>query len=74
MNKKGFTLIEIIIVIVILGVLATLAVPRITAQIEASRAAEAVNIMGVMKRAALNCYDGSQTNCACGRPFHLYYC
>ena len=40
MNKKGFTLIEIIIVIVILGVLATLALPRLAAQVDAAEAAD----------------------------------
>ncbi len=54
MSRKAgaFTLIEIIIVIVIIGVLATLALPKITGQIEASRAAEAMNMLGAIKRAA----------------------
>ena len=55
--SKGFTLIEIIIVIVIIGVLATLALPRITGQIEASRGAEAMNMFGSIRRAAINCID-----------------
>ena len=55
--NKGFTLIEIIIVIVIIGVLATLALPRITGQIEASRGAEAMNMFGAIRRAAINCVD-----------------
>ena len=55
--SKGFTLIEIIIVIVVIGVLATLALPRITGQIEASRAAEAMNMFGAIRRAAINCID-----------------
>ncbi|MBF0386669.1 MAG: prepilin-type N-terminal cleavage/methylation domain-containing protein [Candidatus Omnitrophica bacterium] len=65
MNKKGFTLIEIIIVIVILGVLATLALPRLTAQVAASEAAEAMQFLGVIKRAAYSCYDsaGNYENC-----------
>jgi prepilin-type N-terminal cleavage/methylation domain-containing protein len=65
MNKKGFTLIEIIIVIVILGVLATLALPRLTAQVTAAEAAEAMQFFGPIKRAAMNCYDstGNFGNC-----------
>ena len=70
MNKKGFTLIEIIIVIVILGILATLALPRITGQMESAKAAEAMNIFGAVKRAAIDCYDlaggstsGTFSNC-----------
>lgn len=61
MNKKGFTLIEIIIVIVIIAVLATLALPRITGQLATSEAAEAMNLFGAIKRAAIDCYDMSAT-------------
>ena len=60
--KKGFTLIEIIIVIVIIGVLATLALPRITGQIEAARGAEAMNMFGAIRRAAINCVDMGNTD------------
>jgi prepilin-type N-terminal cleavage/methylation domain-containing protein len=56
-SNKGFTLIEIIIVIVIIGVLATLALPRITGQIEGARGAEAMNMFGAIRRAAINCID-----------------
>ena len=66
MNKRGFTLIEIIIVIVILGILATLALPRITGQMESSKAAEVMNMFGAVRRAAVNCADmanGSGTSC-----------
>lgn len=65
MNKKGFTLIEIIIVIVILGVLATLSLPRLTAQIDASESAEAMQFFGMVKRAAMSCYDSAGTFQGC---------
>ncbi len=65
MNKKGFTLIEVIIVIVILGVLATLALPRITGQIASAEAAEAMNMFGAIKRAAVQCYDSTSTYASC---------
>jgi prepilin-type N-terminal cleavage/methylation domain-containing protein len=58
---KGFTLIEIIIVIVIIGVLATLAMPRITGQIEVARGAEAINMFGAIRRSAINCVDLANT-------------
>ncbi|NLE65660.1 MAG: prepilin-type N-terminal cleavage/methylation domain-containing protein, partial [Elusimicrobia bacterium] len=41
MNKKGFTLIEILIVIIIVGILASLALPKLTRKIGEAKAAEA---------------------------------
>ena len=57
MSTKGFTLIEIIIVIVILGVLATLALPKITNQLEAANASEAISTLGAIRTAAGSCHD-----------------
>lgn len=65
MTNKGFTLIEIIIVIVILGVLATLALPRLAAQVDAAEGAEAMQFLGVIKRAAINCYDSAGNFSVC---------
>jgi prepilin-type N-terminal cleavage/methylation domain-containing protein len=38
-TQKGFTLIEIIIVVVILGILAAIALPKLTENIDKARAA-----------------------------------
>lgn len=54
-NKSGFTLLEIIIVIIIVGVLASLALPRLFSQVEFSRSAEALNAAGHLKRAVDRC-------------------
>ncbi len=54
-NKSGFTLLEIIIVIIIVGVLASLALPRFFSTIEFARGTEALNAMGGLKRAADRC-------------------
>lgn len=45
MGKRGFTLAEIIIVIVILGVVATLTIPNLSKQQESSRVSEAVQAL-----------------------------
>ncbi|OGX33456.1 MAG: hypothetical protein A2787_08885 [Omnitrophica WOR_2 bacterium RIFCSPHIGHO2_01_FULL_48_9] len=65
-NKSGFTLLEIIIVLIIIGVLASLALPRFFALVETSRGGEALNtlsaIRGSMVRYALrngNSYTGA---------------
>lgn len=67
MNKKsGFTLLEIIIVIIIVGVLASLALPRFFATVEYSRSTEAFVSLGAVRQALERCYlqrNGSYTNC-----------
>ncbi|MBF0594308.1 MAG: prepilin-type N-terminal cleavage/methylation domain-containing protein [Candidatus Omnitrophica bacterium] len=65
MNKKGFTLIEIIIVIVILGIMATLALPRLAAQTNAAQGAEAMQYFGIIKRAAATCYEATNNFSLC---------
>ena len=58
-NQSGFTLIEVIIVVIILGVLAGLAMPRIVGQIARSRSAEAAMELGVIMRTMDGCGNGS---------------
>ena len=50
MKKSGFTLLEIIIVIIVVGVLASLALPRFFKVIEVSRGAEALNAFSVLRK------------------------
>ncbi len=55
--KKGFTLVEVLIVVVIIAILASLIVPRMLMQTEKAKAAEALQIAGAIKRAADRYYD-----------------
>lgn len=57
-NKKGFTLIELIVVIAILGVLAAILVPSYIAYIEKSRAASDRYALGVLNDSTRFYYAG----------------
>ncbi|MBL7157600.1 MAG: prepilin-type N-terminal cleavage/methylation domain-containing protein [Candidatus Omnitrophica bacterium] len=50
-GKKGFTLLELILVVIVIAILATLAVPRFTGMAEKARSAEATNTIGAIKTA-----------------------
>ena len=50
-KKSGFTLVELAVVVVIIGVLAAFAVPRFMASVERSKAAEAYNYLASVQAA-----------------------
>ena len=55
-NKSGFTLLEIIIVIIIVGILASIALPKFFRTVEFSRSQEALISLGTMRQAMERCY------------------
>jgi prepilin-type N-terminal cleavage/methylation domain-containing protein len=64
-SKRGFTLLELMIVIIIIGVLATLGVMQYQAAIEKSRGAEARQILGQLRSQCAGIYmaEGETENC-----------
>ena len=64
-NKSGFTLLEIIIVIIIVGVLASLAMPKFFKTVEYSRSTEALGSLGAIRRAMDVCYQPTRQYTPC---------
>lgn len=60
-NNKGFTLLEIIIVIIIIGVLASLALPRFFRTVEYSRGSEALSHLSTIRQSMNRCYLGDNS-------------
>lgn len=51
MAKKGFSLLELLVIILIIGILSAIAFPGYRKAIERSRASEAINLLGAVYRA-----------------------
>jgi len=65
-NKNGFTLLELIVVIIIVGVMASLAVPRFFTKVEYSRSSEAFHSLSVIRKAIERCGFVYNDVTACG--------
>ena len=49
MNRKGFTLVEVMVVVAIVGILSAVALPQYITTLEKSRSAEAVSNIGSLR-------------------------
>ncbi|HNX69410.1 MAG TPA: prepilin-type N-terminal cleavage/methylation domain-containing protein [Candidatus Omnitrophota bacterium] len=56
-SDKGFTLIEVLIVVVIIATLAALIVPRVTGHVRKAKLAEAMAVCGMISRAEIRYYN-----------------
>jgi prepilin-type N-terminal cleavage/methylation domain-containing protein len=54
-KKSGFTVLELMIVVVVVGVLASLALPKFYSMVERSRSVEAINALSVVRNAIEQC-------------------
>ena len=72
LNKKGFTLVELLVVIVILGVIMAIAIPSITSSIERSKDKQKEQIIKLIVSAGELYVDKHKNTVQQGKPITLY--
>ena len=70
--RKGFTLVELVIVVIIIGVLGSIAVPQYMAGVERSRAGKARTVMMIISKAEkMRAADNNGAYVACAASANL---
>jgi len=66
--QKGFTLIELMIVVAIIGILAAVAIPQYQNYIAGSQVSRVMSETGALRTAVENCMNQGRTNVVIGDP------
>ncbi len=68
-NQLGFTLLELLVVIAVIGVLASLAVPRLQSQVQRARFVDVINSTAPYKAGVEMCFQrmGGLATCTAGQ-------
>ncbi len=60
-RKAGFTLTELMIVVVVIGILVTIAIPNYARSVERAKCSQALHILKTMRSAALDYFRDNET-------------
>jgi prepilin-type N-terminal cleavage/methylation domain-containing protein len=61
--RKGFTLVELVVVMVIIGILISFAIPQYATTVERSRAAEGVSLLGAIRTSQIRYFAQNESYC-----------
>ncbi len=72
-NEKGFTLIELMIVVAIIAILAVVAVPQFTKYMRSAKAAEANEMLDLIKKGSASYYSAPRTEKGTGKKIECQF-